>query len=302
MLHPLDNRTLAVVILVVAVWLTLTMALHLFSRRRFPGLGHWILGNGLMALGTLLIYFQGALPHSVTIILSNLCLVGALGLILRGLRLFMEVPTRDYELATYLVLTLIAMIFFTYFRFSTPGRVAAVSILFAVIFFRWGQTLIRPQYGPLQFLHQAGAAIFFLLAVFFLGRAAITLAWPSLQSILNLDLLTSVTFTVSYLANITWTILFTGLIAGRIESEREKVIEDLQAALSEVRTLEGLIPICAHCKQIRDDKGYWQEVERYFTQRASASFTHSICPDCVKKFYPDLAEEVLAELENEKQD
>ncbi|MFA4839408.1 MAG: PAS domain S-box protein [Candidatus Neomarinimicrobiota bacterium] len=73
----------------------------------------------------------------------------------------------------------------------------------------------------------------------------------------------------------------------RIEQEREKTIQELQAALNNVRTLKGLIPICASCKKIRDDSGYWSEVEKYISVHSEADFTHGICPDCMKKLYPN---------------
>ena len=74
----------------------------------------------------------------------------------------------------------------------------------------------------------------------------------------------------------------------RIEEEREKLIAKLQNALDEVRQLSGLLPICATCKKIRDDKGYWNQLESYISQHSEVVFTHSICPDCMKKLYPDI--------------
>ncbi|MGD1046813.1 MAG: response regulator [Bacteroidota bacterium] len=72
------------------------------------------------------------------------------------------------------------------------------------------------------------------------------------------------------------------------EAEREKLINELQAALAEIKTLSGLIPICAWCKKIRDDKGYWTILEAYLNQHSSAQFTHGICPECLAKLYPNL--------------
>ncbi len=70
--------------------------------------------------------------------------------------------------------------------------------------------------------------------------------------------------------------------------EREQLIRDLKATLSEVKTLRGFLPICSNCKNIRDDKGYWQGIEAYVSKHSSAEFSHSICPKCAKKLYPDL--------------
>jgi len=77
----------------------------------------------------------------------------------------------------------------------------------------------------------------------------------------------------------------------RAEAEREKLIRELQEALSKVKTLSGFIPICASCKKIRDDKGNWEQVEVYIRDHSEAEISHGICPDCMKKLYPDYAEE-----------
>ena len=73
------------------------------------------------------------------------------------------------------------------------------------------------------------------------------------------------------------------------EDEKEKLITQLQNALDEVKLLSGFIPICASCKNIRDDKGYWNQIESYITKHSEAQFSHSICPNCAKKLYPELA-------------
>ncbi|MBC8415622.1 MAG: response regulator [Candidatus Cloacimonetes bacterium] len=72
----------------------------------------------------------------------------------------------------------------------------------------------------------------------------------------------------------------------KAETEREKVIADLKQALEKVKTLSGLVPICSHCKKIRDDSGYWQKVEEYISQYSDVDFSHSICPECLQKHYP----------------
>lgn len=73
----------------------------------------------------------------------------------------------------------------------------------------------------------------------------------------------------------------------RVEVEREELIRNLKAALQEVRTLSGLLPICSHCKKIRDDKGYWTQIESYIRDHSHADFTHGICPECAREFFPE---------------
>jgi hypothetical protein len=75
-----------------------------------------------------------------------------------------------------------------------------------------------------------------------------------------------------------------------LEDERECLIDELQAATRTVSHLEGLLPICASCRKVRDDSGYWKGIEDYFGSRAPVEFTHSICPDCTETLYPELGE------------
>ena len=72
----------------------------------------------------------------------------------------------------------------------------------------------------------------------------------------------------------------------RIEAEREHLIKELGVALANVKQLTGLLPICMHCKKIRDDKGYWKQIETYISEHSEAEFSHGLCPDCRKKYYP----------------
>jgi DNA-binding NtrC family response regulator len=74
----------------------------------------------------------------------------------------------------------------------------------------------------------------------------------------------------------------------RAEEERERLILELQDALAKVKRLEGIIPICAYCKKIRDDKKSWQQLERYITDHSEAHFSHGICPECLIKVKEDI--------------
>jgi len=71
------------------------------------------------------------------------------------------------------------------------------------------------------------------------------------------------------------------------EEEREKLINELQQALKEIKTLRGILPLCSFCKKIRDDKGYWERVDVYIHKHLQADISHSICPECAKEHYPD---------------
>ncbi|NLI33584.1 MAG: sensor with HAMP domain protein, partial [Deltaproteobacteria bacterium] len=69
--------------------------------------------------------------------------------------------------------------------------------------------------------------------------------------------------------------------------EMEALIEELRNALAQVKTLSGLLPICAACKRIRDDNGYWRQIEAYIGEHSEAEFSHGICPECARRLYPE---------------
>ena len=69
----------------------------------------------------------------------------------------------------------------------------------------------------------------------------------------------------------------------KIEAERERLVQELKETLAKVRVLSGMLPICAWCKKVRDDKGYWKKVETYIEEYSDASFTHGICPECLDR-------------------
>jgi phosphoserine phosphatase RsbU/P len=95
-----------------------------------------------------------------------------------------------------------------------------------------------------------------------------------------------------------------GELRARVEVGRRMVelqaalatkIKELRQALDQIKTLRGIVPICAWCKKIRDDQGYWNQVEVYVQHHTEAQFSHGLCPDCIKKMYPELEQDDRSE-------
>jgi len=80
----------------------------------------------------------------------------------------------------------------------------------------------------------------------------------------------------------------THLTVIKLQAQLQARVHELEAALDKVKLLSGMLPICANCKNIRDDKGYWHQVEVYIRNHSEADFSHGLCPDCAKKLYPEL--------------
>jgi len=112
------------------------------------------------------------------------------------------------------------------------------------------------------------------------------------------------------LAMLPWSLSFAffngviGLYYGTIKQAnlaQKELILNLQKASTEVKTLSGMMPICAWCKKIRNDEGYWQKIEAYITSHSDLDFTHRICNDCAKKEYPEFYSKSKEATNNEKQ-
>lgn len=96
---------------------------------------------------------------------------------------------------------------------------------------------------------------------------------------------------------IIWLLGILGIWAGSYalsmkEKGREKIILQLQESLANIKKLSGLLPICSSCKNIRNDQGYWEQVEKYIKERSEVDFSHGICPQCAKKLYPEIYEKL----------
>lgn len=147
---------------------------------------------------------------------------------------------------------------------------------------------------PLFFLFFLGKKEGGIYSVVFLCFLCMLLLNPFSFKIYQYDVGISLRFLIS--------LLFVTLVAYGLEAAREKYInllveeqkklttekQNLESALGEIKTLSGLIPICSHCKKIRDDKGYWQQVEVYVRKHSTADFSHGICPDCAQKYHAEL--------------
>lgn len=81
-----------------------------------------------------------------------------------------------------------------------------------------------------------------------------------------------------------------------MEEDRERLIRQLRSAVENVKTLRGLLPVCASCKKIRDDQGYWEAVDAYIVKQGLGNVSHSLCPDCIRQLYPGFADEILADV------
>jgi len=212
-------------------------------------------------------YFEGdTLEMTLDVLIFSIFLVGAIGI---------KILKSDFIIYMFSLVLIGAVSLFSVYIGSGNGTVILWLFPFPIVFiFFLG-------------IHKGGA-----LFILFLAILSFIMINPFSLDIYSYDIGMSIRFLVS--------LLFLSLIAYGMEATREKyatlltektdnLIEEkrnLEKALKENKTLRGLIPICSNCKKIRDDEGYWHQVEVYVRDHSDADFSHGICPDCFKKLYP----------------
>ena len=184
-----------------------------------------------------------------------------------------------------------------YFYFINDNiiyRNLTVSIGICLITLFIAREFIRKYPKGKHVLYYVAGAINAFFGVSILTRALFWVIFP-FQSLFSIDIFNSIHFMLVMIYEVGWGLVFFMMNNQRMEMDLlasqeslQQSIDRLEKAISEVKTLSGLLPICASCKKIRDDKGYWNQIEIYIRNHSNAEFSHGICPDCAKKLYPEL--------------
>jgi len=102
-----------------------------------------------------------------------------------------------------------------------------------------------------------------------------------------------VVFNRSIALFVIWVTVILGLQRKRLEQKKEEAILEREKAIEKIRVLQGMLPICSSCKKIRNDDGYWTQIEDYIRDNSEAEFSHSICPECTQRLYPDIYKKIM---------
>lgn len=281
----LDLRTLAFVASVTSLILFIWLLGISLSRKTYPGFHHWTLSAFLFFTAMALIGLRGIIHDVFTVVIANTCFILGFAMIDRGLRVFTgSRPTWTFHIVTaFLILTS-----FVYFTFHDPQvsiRIAIVSILVSLYCFRLSVHVYKKLRLILLEKNRLLFNVFVFLAFWDLMRAFFTLMYErDINDYMASGLFQSMTLLVFNSGTI---LIFLGLVT----ANAQRLEQELTNALDDVRTLTGFLPMCANCKSIRDVSGYWNEIEQYLQKHTTAVTTHSICPTCAKKLYPELFEE-----------
>lgn len=275
----MDIRTLFLANAIADSCMVLALALYLAKRKTYSGFRFWLAATAASMVGGLAIGLRQVMPDAASVLLGTLCYPLAAVWRLAAARAFLGLGSLGRSWYALPAATL-AVGLYLYLVVDWPqwrSFIATLAVIFpggyiSYLFFRHaprGEALLHRTMGGMLAL---------LLAVLLL-RAVIVVGDPDFQ-ILQASLVQMLFLLILLPTHLVMNLFFLMLNSQRLEME-------LMEAQAQVKTLGGLLPICAHCKKIRDDQGYWQRIEAYLERHSEASFTHGICPQCVRELYPE---------------
>jgi len=289
----LDIRTLLLGAIIVTTVYGWGLVLYRTQQNTFPGFGLWTASFYILSLGYLSLFIRESIPLGLSIILGNsLVALGALMRLDGVLRFTRNSPLNRLAYATLAPFAVCIGIFYFWYpnivarTFTIGIFTSAISFWVAYVF------LIEAPAANKRIFYAAGILLIVLGLTLLFGP--VLLKAPANGNIFTLGNRYAFYYLILLGFEIGWGTCLLMINNQRVEEElREKERElrianaQLEKTIKEKITLSGLLPICSHCKKIRDDKGYWNHLESYIETHSEADFSHSICPECARKYYPD---------------
>lgn len=278
----LDIRTLAVFGTVSSLIFFLWLYGIYRNQKSYSGFGYWTISSLLLFFSQILLSFRDLINDFFSIIISDILYLSAFILIKYGLNKFIDRNVNVTYQIGFLVFFLIPLVYYTYYQPNLEARIVLVFLLTAYYCFRISKLIYLNVSKVLNVKNYNLTILFLLFGIWqVFGVVSTLLNKSTVTDYMNSGITESLDqiFTASF---------FMLVYFGLVNLNALKIEQDLTSAKNEIETLEKFLPICANCKKIRDDKGYWENVEDYISHKTSSTMTHSICPDCTHELYPEL--------------
>jgi hypothetical protein len=291
MIQLIDIRTLSLVSATISAVIAMSLGVAaLYFRKSDHATAWWALGFLLHAVGFQLIFLRGHIPDFLSIPLANALLIAGPVVFFWGIDVYAEGRPR-YLLGSVLIgASVVALLAALYAQPDYRVRLVVLSVILLGINTVIGIELLRLSHiAWAQRILTAG--VFFASAAAMAVRGLVSILGPLPDSIFVSSASSAIGFIYSFVMPTCIGICFLSMIAKKVQVARNTTISELDAALRKVTTLSGLLPICASCKKIRDEEGHWHQVEHYVRAHSEVDFTHTICPDCATRLYPDVPDE-----------
>ena len=278
----IDIRTAVLLNAVVGLIFCLYMA-HIFrTRQTYPGFQQWTIASLFVFSAMVLIYMRDTIPAWASIAGSNALGVASVGLIARGL--FLGRTLSRWWLILPVLASIAVSVVFTDYHPDVRVRIVLISVLSLLLMIH-ALVLVRSAPSAIPGL-SIGWIGFSLggMSLWLITRIVLTVLYEGeKQNFFSASQVQGVFLACYSAGNI-------AILLGVLVLHSHRTERDLQQTLEEVRTLRGVIPICASCKKIRDDRGAWNQLEAYISRHSKAEFTHGYCPDCSRHLLATLPE------------
>ncbi len=277
----LHMRTLFLAISITGFILFICMLTVLRARKTYPGFHYWTASALCYFLGNAMIGLRGEIPDLFSIVAAGSFTTYTLMFIAYGISVFVIKGDRPWPYLAAGAGMPLVLAYFTYLSPSIHARIVIVSAVYCFFCIYCLRKLIRDtpvflkKHNLLLKLSFASGALWTL---FRMGHTV--LYAETIESMLAPSLMLSTSLMV-------YCILFSFIAFGLCLFNFQRTEHELLTARNEVKQLTGFLPMCASCKKIRDDQGYWNQVEAYIRSHSEAVCSHSICPDCLQRLYPE---------------
>ncbi len=286
MLYLFDVRTLSIISSIISLILCICMVYVSQTRKTYNGFSQWTIASILYSFALAFMSLRNILPDFISIILANTLIIAGNGFIAYGLELFTNSTRRRWLFVSLTISMLILFLYFTYYSPDVSARIVIVSTIIAIIYGYSGYIVHKYVPRLIDGQNRFLAVVFYVQAIWVVLRIIQTaFIESSIVDFMNAPAFHGITVMVFFSGNIF-------IIIGLIVLNFQRVEFDLSAAMAEVKTLRGIIPICSSCKKIRDDQGLWNQIETYIRDHSEAEFSHGICPECMEKLYPEFVEKI----------
>ncbi len=289
-----DIKTLIAGNAALATFIALLLLLFKLNHRTYPGYGRWMAGALLVAAAYVLICFNTLLPPWYIILVHGFI---ALATVFRfdGVSSLAEnrrIAKIHYWLPAFYTLVIT---YFTFFSASAFARNFSLGIFALTYTILASMKLFNNLSEKNKALYKTTGLLLLTYGVAILARSLTWLIKPEAGAgVLTFGKLQQIYFFLVMLFELGLGVSILMINSQRLEVDLlasrdnlQETVDKLQAAKNEVKEISGLLPICASCKKIRDDQGYWSQLEEYFQDHSEVLFSHGMCPGCMKKFFPD---------------
>ena len=289
-----DVKILVLSNMLVSAFFCIAFLIYSLEQKTYRGFRLWAFSPLIMTLGFLTILLRETIPLGLSVFAVNGLFTLVAVIRLDAIKRFLVDKRLNKALYTIPIFVALASAIFYFAVDRIEIRTYIVSIALCILSVSIAWDLVR--YSPPQnrlFYYSAGIFIA-VRGLTILTRAILWQAGHQ-DDIFGISIWSSIQLELGLISEIGQNVIFLMINSKRAEADFNQTevklnstVIDLKKALSEVKTLQGILPICSHCKKIRDDRGSWQVIEAYVYERSDAQFSHGICPECAKEYYPDM--------------